>query len=321
VREIVIGTRGSDLALWQANFVLSALTSQHAGLRVGLEVIRTKGDRALQTALHKMPDKGLFTREIENALLGGSIDLAVHSLKDLPIEPVDGLVVGAITAREDPADALVAKEAGTLDTLPRGAVVLTGSLRRRAQVLHRRADLKVRDVRGNVGTRLRKLAESDAAAIVLARAGLVRLGLSERITERLDPTEFLPACGQGALAIEIRRDDALMKELIEPLADAKSHAAVTAERALLAALGGGCRAPVGACATVADRGAKLTLTAMVANLDGSRLLRGTMTAPFGDTGDAEALGQRLADKLREDGCQEILDQVAGQLQDVSKANP
>ena len=316
--EIVIGTRGSSLALWQANHVRSVLEDLHDGLTVRLEIIHTKGDKILEVALHRMLDKGLFTKEIQNALLDGSVDLAVHSLKDLPTQAVPGLSVAAIPPREDPADALIGKDGGGLDAVPQGAEVLTGSLRRRAQLLHQRADLTVSTVRGNVETRLRKLDESDARAIVLARAGLVRLGLADRITARLDPAEFLPACGQGALAIETRADDTSVRELLRPLDDAAARAAVTAERAVLAALEGGCQVPIGAYAYV--DGGTLNLIGMVANLDGTRLLRATGTAPLADDETAAALGQSVADELRGQGCQDILDEVARYLQNESESN-
>jgi len=299
--RIVIGTRGSPLAAWQADFVRTALLAEHEGLEVDVQVIRTRGDQAVQAPLHAMEGKGLFTKEIENALLAGTIDLAVHSLKDLPTDLPDGLDLAAVAAREDPADVLVCGEGLTLATLPQGAEVLTGSLRRRAQLMHLRRDLKVSPVRGNVQTRLRKLDESDAEAMVLARAGLSRLGLLDRATERLDPAEFLPACGQGALGIETRGDDASLRELLAPLDDAASRSAVGAERAFLAALGGGCQVPMGAYARIAGDGAALTITGMVADIDGSRLLRRTVEASFDGVAAAESLGRRLADRLRADG--------------------
>ena len=296
--RIVIGTRGSPLATWQADFVRTALLAEHDGLEVGVQVIRTRGDRALLAPLHAMPGKGLFTKEIENALLAGAVDLAVHSLKDLPTDLPEGLALAAVTAREDPADVLVCAEGLTLATLPRGAEVLTGSLRRRAQLLHLRRDLKVSPVRGNVRTRLRKLDGSGAAGMVLARAGLARLGLLDRVTERLDPAQFLPACGQGALGIEARADDASLRALLAPLDDAETRSAVAAERAFLAALGGGCQVPVGAYARIAGDGAVLTITGMVADIDGSRLLRRTVEVPLGGIAAAESLGRRLADLMR-----------------------
>ena len=317
--RVVIGTRGSPLALWQANHVRDALIASRSDLEIQLEIIRTKGDRALHAPLHTMLDKGLFTREIESALLAGTIDLAVHSLKDLPTELPDGLSLAAVTAREDPADVLVAKNEGTLETLPKGATVLTGSLRRRAQLLHHRPDLRISSVRGNVETRLRKLSQCEAQAMVLARAGLVRLGLSDRVTERLDPAKFLPACGQGALAIETRCDDSPVRELLQPVDDAESRFAVTAERAFLAALGGGCQVPIGAYARTTGDAAPLTITGIVANIDGSRLLRKTIEAVVTQLEAAEELGQRLAEELRAEGCQEILDEVMSR--PLSQENP
>ncbi len=308
MRRIVIGTRGSELALWQANHVRSALLAAHAGLAVEIEIIRTKGDRILDKALHQMLDKGLFTKEIESALLAGAVDLAVHSLKDLPTELPEGLVLAAVTEREDPADLLIAKSPTALDDLPRGASVLTGSLRRAAQILHQRPDIEVRPVRGNVATRLRKLDESDADAIVLARAGLVRLGLLDRPATRLDPAEFLPACGQGALGIEIRSDDGDLAQLLYPLNDATTRAAVTAERAFLADLGGGCQAPCGAYVRPGDDEASFEATGMVASLDGRRLLRRSVSAAPGQ--EPQAIGRALADALRQAGCIEILDRIA-----------
>ncbi len=309
MRRIVIGTRGSELALWQANHIRDALLSRNDGLEVALEVIRTTGDEVLETPLHAILDKGLFTRQIEQALLAGRVDLAVHSLKDLPTQLPAGLEIAAVPPREDPADVLVAKQGRTLGDLPSGAAVLTGSLRRRAQLLHLRPDLQILPVRGNVPTRLKKLAESDAAATIMARAGLVRLGLDENITERLAPAEFLPACGQGALALQVRCDDAAVGELLAPLNDPEARRAVSAERALLAELEGGCEVPLGAFAETVDNGKSLRIIGMVASLDGVRMLRAGASAPL-DTPDApRELGRRLASDLREAGAREILDSI------------
>ncbi|MDP6111100.1 MAG: hydroxymethylbilane synthase [Planctomycetota bacterium] len=305
----MIGTRGSSLALWQANHVQDALKASRSDLEVCLKIIRTKGDEALDGPFHVTLDKGLFTRKIEEALLAGAIDLAVHSLKDLPTELPDGLTLAAITSRQDPADVLVSKDGQILKTLGDGAEVLTGSLRRRAQLLHRRPNLRVSSVRGNVETRLMKLSECEAQAIVLARAGLVRLGLGERVTERLDPAQFVPACGQGALAIETRCDDLSMREMLHSLDDLESRRYVTAERAFLATLEGGCQVPIGAYARGTPGGETLTLTGMVANLDGSRLLQKTIAAAVTGAEAAKELGQRLAEELRNDGAMEILDEV------------
>ena len=339
MKRIVIGTRGSDLALWQANHVRDGLLAAHDGLDVELTVVQTKGDRALETPLHKMLDKGLFTKEIESALLAGTVDLAVHSLKDLPTALPPGLALAAVTPREDPADMLVARRGdrenrdshpfssdSALDNtettegkrvtvpifsrLPRGAAVLTGSLRRTAQLLAARPDLEIRPVRGNVATRLRKLDESDAAATILARAGLKRLGLLDRSAARLDPAAFLPACGQGALGIEIRDGDQALADLLAPLNDATTRAAVTAERTFLADLGGGCQAPFGAYARLADDGATFEINGMVASLDGQQLLQRALSMPTGEVEDGKPLGRALAAALREAGCMDILNDIA-----------
>ena len=310
--QVVIGTRGSALALWQSEYVRGSLLAEQPDLEISLQVIRTKGDKILDSALSKIGDKGLFTKEIEKALLECDVDLAVHSLKDLPTELPEGLCIAAITAREDAADVLVAKGGLKLAGLAGEAKVMTGSVRRQAQLLHLRSDLVIEGVRGNVQTRLDKFDASDAQAIVFARAGLVRLGLIDRITERLEPAEFLPACGQGALAIEIRKDDARMADLLRPLEDVNSRAATAAERVFLGRLGGGCQVPVGAFARIDEQDGTMSITGMVANLDGSVLLQDTRSSSFADVDDAIRLGSALAEKLLSGGGQKILDQVLGQ---------
>jgi hydroxymethylbilane synthase len=307
--KLRIGTRGSALAMWQAEWVRDALTRAHPGLEVGLEVIRTTGDRVQKAPLPAIGATGLFTKEIEAALLEGAVDVAVHSLKDLPTRLADGLALSAVPLREDPADALVAAPGRTLDTLPEGGELMTGSLRRRAQVLHRRPDLTVVGVRGNVQTRLRKFEQTGADAIVLACAGLVRLGLADRIAERLAPADFVPAPGQGALGVETRADDAQALALCAALDRQPLRLAVAAERAFLAELGGGCQVPIGAHAELAS--GELALTGMVASLDGVRLLKRTLAAPAASEDEARELGRRLAEILRAEGCQQILDEVAG----------
>lgn len=294
MRRLVIATRGSDLAMWQAGFVADALAACHGGLEIELRIVRTRGDKLLDSPPAKL-DKGMFTREIQKALLAGSADLTVHSLKDLPIEGPDGLRLAAVAARQDPADALVAKGGLALKQLPPGAKVLAGSPRRKAQLLHVRSDLVVLPVRGNVDTRLRKLDTSDAEAMVLARAGLVRLGLAGRITERLDPGQFLPACGQGALAVEVRSDEAELADLLAAIDDGPTRAATGAERAFLAGLGGGCRVPAGAYAAFAADGRTLSVVGMIAEPDGRRLTKRTVSGDVGDVKAAEALGRRLAE--------------------------
>ncbi len=309
---IVIGTRGSPLAMWQANYVRDTILEGDKTLSVELKVIKTLGDQALREESYGSLDKGLFTTEIENELLAGSISIAVHSLKDLPTELPDGLTVGAIPVREDPADALISKSGASLKELPKGAKVFTGSLRRRGQLLHLRDDLQITPVRGNVQTRLRKLDESDTEATVLARAGLLRSGLAGRITERLDPVEFLPACGQGALALEIREDNAEVQAVLQPFDDLATRLAVTAERAFLKGLGGGCQVPIGAYARFTDDGKTLVLTGMVSSLCGQKLLRDTISQPVQDELSANSLGRSLTNLLREQGCQEILNEVLEQ---------
>ena len=301
-----IGTRGSALAMWQAEWVRDALVRAHPGLEVRLEVIRTAGDRVKQAPLPAVGGTGIFTKEIEAALLDGAVDVAVHSLKDLPTRLPDGLALSAVPAREDPADALVAASGLTLDTLPQGGELLTGSPRRRAQVLHRRPDLRISPVRGNVQTRVRRFEESGADAMVLALAGLVRLGLGGRIAERLEPAEFVPAPGQGALGVETRADDARAIALCRALDVAELRLAVTAERAFLADLGGGCQVPVGAYGRFGAAAGELTLTGMVAEADGRRLLKRTMTSAAASEAEARELGRGLAEALRADGAQALL---------------
>jgi hydroxymethylbilane synthase len=302
--KLVIGTRGSALALTQSEWVRDKLVALHPELEVELKVVHTKGDKILDTALSKIGDKGLFTREIEQQLLEENIDLAVHSLKDLPTEQPEGLSIAVVTEREDPADVLVSKDNLNLAELPKGAKILSGSLRRRAQLLHRRDDLDVVDVRGNIHTRLRKLEEGDAAAIVMAAAGLQRAGLAERITERFEPRDFIPGCGQGALGLEIRRDDQATAELIEPLEERVSRITTTAERSLLAHLEGGCQIPIGAYAQLEEN--KLYLWGMIADLQGEKLL----TAQGSGTADkAQQLGIEVAQELIDMGGKIILDEI------------
>jgi hydroxymethylbilane synthase len=291
--EVVIGTRGSALATWQAEWVRDALVAAHPDISVRLEVIRTSGDQ--RADWQGVSEQGLFTREIEQALLDGRISLAVHSLKDLPTQLPDGLVIAAVPKREDPSDALISK-AGNLDSLPAGATVLAGSPRRRALVLRRRPDLVVEGIRGNVPTRLQKFDDSDAQAMILASAGLKRLGLADRITERLDPNQFVCACGQGALGIEIRADDDRTRQLVSDLDDKTSHLAVAAERAFQGAMGAGCRAPLGGYAVVGEDGATM-MTGLVASADGREAVSDVMRSMVSDMADAEGLGRAMATRL------------------------
>jgi hydroxymethylbilane synthase len=303
--NVIIGSRGSKLALWQSEHVRDRLETANPGISIELKIIKTTGDKILDSPLSKIGDKGLFTRQIEDALLAGEIDLAVHSLKDLPTALPEGLVLGAVSVREDPSDVLVGKTDCGLFDLPEGAQVATSSLRRRAQIAHRRPDLVLTDIRGNLDTRLRKLQENpELDGIILARAGLVRLGFGDRITEVLSADKMLSAVGQGALGIEIRDGDKRIAELIEPLNDPSTFAATEAERALLARLEGGCQIPIGALGVV--DGETITLEAMVASLDGKSLLRDRMTGP---ADDPKKLGERLAENLLSAGAGNILDAI------------
>ncbi len=272
-----------------------------------VEKILTKGDRILHVTLSKIGGKGLFIKEIEEALLKGRIDLAVHSMKDLPAEMPGDLAIAAVTTREDPRDCLISRTGEGLDELPSGSVVGTSSLRRQAQILARRPDLEVKPVRGNVDTRLRKLEEGRFDAVVLARAGLSRLGLEDRITEVLSFDKMLPAVGQGALAVQCRGEDASVLRLIRKINDPHAEKAVRAERAFLHAFEGGCHLPVAAYAQV--EGEKVCLDGLVASPDGRRVLRDRE-----EGNDAEAVGRRLAEKLLRLGAEEILSAVRAEVE-------
>ncbi len=301
MKTVTIGTRGSKLALWQAHWIEQQLKDRNVSTRI--EIITTTGDKITDVALAKVGSetglKGVFTKEIEEALIAGSIDLAVHSLKDLPTELDPRLAVKVIPRRADPRDALVGM---TLAELPKGAKVGTSSLRRAAQMRHLRPDVQVEDIRGNVDTRLRKLDEGRYDAILLASAGLHRLGWQDRIAEILEPEVMLPAVGQGALGIETRVGDDAVNELLSPLDDPETRIAVTAERALLAALGGGCQVPLGAHATL--DGGKLNLLAVVADHDGKRTVRVELT---GESNAPEELGNAVAARLLDQGGGELLE--------------
>ncbi|MBI5956708.1 MAG: hydroxymethylbilane synthase [Chloroflexi bacterium] len=292
---IVIGTRGSALARGQTYWVAARLMELVPGLEVIIRTIKTSGDALLDVPLAKIGDKGLFTREIESALLAGQIDVAVHSLKDLPTELSAGLIIGAVTEREDVRDALVSRLGCDLDGLPPGARVGTSSLRRAAQLLAYRPDLQILNIRGNVDTRLRKAATEEYDAVVLAVAGLRRLGLEAQITEYLPLEIMLPAVGQGALAVEARQEEAETQHLVALLDHAPTRAATTAERVFLRALGGGCRVPIAAYGEVA--GDTLRLRGLVASEDGRRVVRGEV---IGLVGQAGVVGERLARQLQEE---------------------
>lgn len=296
---LTIGSRGSQLALWQANWVKARLEGLGESCRI--EIIKTTGDKITDVPLAKVGTKGLFTKEIEEALLDGSIDLAVHSLKDLPTELPQGLTLSALPEREDPRDAIVGAR---LSDLPRNARVGTSSLRRTAQIRALRPDLQLESIRGNVDTRLRKLDEGQFDAIVLASAGLRRLGLDYRIAEIFTSEQLCPAVGQGALAVETRADNGPAAQACARLDHAPTRAAVTAERAVLATLNGGCQVPLGAYATVED--GRLHVHAVVIAPDASLTVR---REAVGTVHDAEALGRRLGEELLASGAREILDAV------------
>lgn len=297
--KIRIGTRGSPLALWQANWVAARLR-ELAGVDVEIIEIRTEGDERRES-IAGLNSQGVFTKEIQRALLDHQVDLAVHSLKDLPTEPTPGLVLAAVPQREQCGDTLISRDGASFDQLKVGAVIGTGSARRRAQLLSARPDLVMADVRGNVDTRLRKLREGQYDALVLAQAGLLRLGLADQITEVLPKSLILPAVGQGALGLETREDDVATRAALEPLDDAVTHRCVLAERSLLAALRGGCLAPVGAWARVEDNA--LRLSAVVLSVDGrARLvaeLAGVLDEPI-------QLGERAAGDLIEQGAAALI---------------
>ena len=301
---ITIGTRASKLALWQAEYIAAEIEKHH-GCRVELRKMTTKGDRILDAPLAKIGGKGLFTKELEQAMLAGEIDLAVHSLKDMPTEVPEGLVIGAITQRLDAGDAFVSVHYRSMEDLPQGAKVGTSSLRRRAQLLAVCPDLTILDLRGNVNTRLAKLDAGEFDAIVLAAAGLKRLGLGERIRTILPRAMILPAVGQGALAIECRADDGRIQEMIDFLRDTEMTAAATAERAFLRRVEGGCQIPVGVYAEVGE-GNVLHVEAMIASIDGMRVCR---SRSMGTPAEAEKIGIALAEELLDVGGREILKEI------------
>ena len=301
---IVIGTRSSKLALWQADYVEKKLRERYPELHVVQKRMTTKGDRVLDAPLAKIGGKGLFTKELEQAMLAGEIDLAVHSLKDMPTELPEGLMLAAVTERFDPGDAVVSPRYQTLANLPQGAKVGTSSLRRRAQILAERPDLEIVSLRGNVNTRLKKLEEENFDAIILAVAGLKRLGFHDRITEVLPREICLPAVGQGALAIEVRADDTATLAIVAFLNDEATCAVARAERAFLARIEGGCQVPVGVYAEAA--GAALEIEAVIASIDGERIYR---KKKAGSALDAEKIGCALAEELLAVGGEEILQEL------------
>ena len=294
------------MAVWQAEWVQARLQEIAPSVTVALQRIKTSGDMIVDVPLAAIGGKGLFVKEIEEALLRGEIDLAVHSMKDVPTILPDGLDILCVAAREDPRDVLISRDALSLDHLPKGARVGTSSLRRQAQLLHRRPDLTVQILRGNLDTRLRKLRNGEYDAVVLAAAGLRRMGWSNEVTEYLPPEVSLPAIGQGALGLEGRREDGFVQELVAPLEHRPTRTAVTAERALLERLEGGCQVPIAAHATI--KGDTLIMDGLIASVDGRRLIRDMIQGPVSD---ARALGMRLAEKLLAQGGDLILSEIYG----------
>ncbi|MDD4721655.1 MAG: hydroxymethylbilane synthase [Acidaminococcaceae bacterium] len=303
-KNMIIGTRQSLLALWQSNYIADRLREKYPDCTVTLKKIVTKGDRILDVPLAKIGDKGLFTKELETALVEGEIDLAVHSLKDMPTKLPTGLILTAITERAKAGDAFVSNKYKRIEDLPKRAVLGTSSLRRRAQILAARPDLEIVDLRGNVDTRLKKLDTGNMDAIILAAAGLERLGYKDRIREIIPNSFCLPAVGQGALAIETRENDHEIRSMLGFLNHEITQQATDAERAFLALLGGGCQVPIGVHATIENN--NIEITAVIASLDGSTVLRDKIQ---GQTKDNIALGTALGRKMLENGGQKILAEI------------
>jgi hydroxymethylbilane synthase len=305
--KIIIGSRGSQLALWQANWVKSQLENLHGNADISIRVITTSGDKIKDVPLSKIGGKGLFVKEIEEALLAKEIDLAVHSMKDVPIEIPSQLEISIITKRENPLDALISKNGKKLADLPQGATIGTSSLRRSSQLLNHRNDFKIHPLRGNVDTRLKKVEEGKYDAILLASAGLNRLGWSNRITEEISHEIIIPAMGQGALGIETRLGDTKTYNFISSLNHEQTNYEVSAERALVGKLDGGCQVPIGAYAKI--EGNLITLKGLVASLDGKIIHKSEIVGPIDD---AINIGQDLGEELLKMGANEILEKLIQQ---------
>ena len=301
--ELVIGTRGSKLALWQSNYIKDEL-ERLTGLPVRLQVIKTTGDKILDVPLAKVGGKGLFTKEIEVELLAGTVDLAVHSMKDVPTELPDGCIIAAMPERVDPRDVIVSGAGHALDTLPEGAKLGTSSLRRRSQVMHLRPDLEIVDVRGNLDTRMRKAEEGELAAVILAAAGITRMGWADRITSYIPTTQMVSAVGQGAIGVEIREGDEQMLHVMERIGHPETMECVTAERVVMRRLEGGCQVPIGAYACYEDE--TLVMDALVGSVDGTRIVREQLC---GDAGEPEALGEAMVERLLALGAGDILAEI------------
>ncbi len=307
-KTLKIGTRGSRLALWQANWVKTALEAEDPSLSIELVIIKTKGDKILDVPLAKVGGKGLFVKEIEESLLNENIDLAVHSMKDMPAQIPQGLCIAAIPQREDPKDVLISKDNRRFSELPAGAIVGTGSLRRKAQLLFARPDLVVAPLRGNIDTRLKKLETENLDAIILAAAGVKRMGFENKATEYLDENIMLPAVGQGALCIEIRQNDPLVGPVVAGLEDSKTRAVIRGERAFSERLEGGCQVPIAAHGTIHNN--LFTLSGLVASVDGKTLYKHAMQGP---ENESATIGLELAERLISMGAKTIIDNLKADL--------
>lgn len=309
-KRVLIGTRASELAIWQAEYVKKIIKRQYPQLDINLKLIKTQGDKVLDTALDKIEGKGLFTKELENELLSGEIDIAVHSLKDLPTDLPQGLILGAITERQSVEDVIVSKEKKmSIRKLPKKAVIATGSLRRQAQVRYFRKDISILDLRGNIQTRIKKYLESDWDAIIVAKVGLERLGMEEYISGILETKDMLPAVGQGALGIEIRQDDTFVKELLKKVNHSNTEIEVKAERAFLRRLGGGCKTPIAAYAKLRKNTMGQTILlidGLVATVDGKNYFRSTIS---GSPNEPEKVGFALAESVLKMGARKIIREI------------
>ena len=312
-RKLIIGSRGSQLALWQTHFVKEKLEAFFPAINLEIKIIKTTGDKMLEVALAKIGDKGLFTKQIETALLSGEIDLAVHSLKDLQTVQPENLIIGAISNREMPNDVLISRRFSSIDDLPKNAKVATGSLRRRSQLLHYRSDLQIFEIRGNVPTRIKKFEESDLDAMILAFAGVHRLNLDSHISQIIPFEIMLPAVGQGAMAIEIREDDKNLKEFLKVFNNAETEFCVTAERAFLRSLDGGCQVPIGANAIL--KGDQIYLEGVVGSLNGAVNWRAKIV---GDKTEARHLGAKLAQILIEKGANKLLEKTREKVENTEE---
>ncbi len=303
-RQFIIGTRGSALALWQTAFVKNELEKRFPETVFNVRVIKTTGDKILDTSLSKIGDKGLFTKQIETALIDGEIDLAVHSLKDLPTVQPENLIIGAVSQRETPNDVFISVNYDSIADLPQNARVATGSLRRRSQLLNYRPDLEIVEIRGNVPTRIEKFLDSDLDGMILAYAGVHRLGLDAHIKQIVPVEIILPAVGQGVMAIERRENDGEIAAMLNPLSDSSTEIRVTAERAFLRSLEGGCQVPIGAFAEF--DGADIYLRGFVGSLNGAVIIRDSMR---GKPEEAKSLGESLAEKVLRKGAADILSEA------------